>query len=153
MKAISLWQPWASAIALGIKTWETRSWPAGGVRGRIAIHAALRWTPDQSEFLWDVKSRFPEQWEMFPLKLPLGAIVCTANLVDCRRTELVGPVDTADVFWGNWSLGRFAWKLEDVRPLTEPVRWAGRQRFFHVPNAVLELGQTEPYAVGVKRQA
>ena len=26
MKAISLWQPWASAIALGAKRIETRSW-------------------------------------------------------------------------------------------------------------------------------
>lgn len=27
MKAIRLWQPWASLIALGHKTIETRSWP------------------------------------------------------------------------------------------------------------------------------
>jgi len=26
MKAISLWQPWATLIALGLKTVETRSW-------------------------------------------------------------------------------------------------------------------------------
>ena len=46
MKAISLWQPWASAIAVGAKRYETRGWPAvaGGQRfaGWLAIHASKR---------------------------------------------------------------------------------------------------------------
>jgi hypothetical protein len=42
MPAVSLWQPWASLIAVGAKTIETRSWPApkGLIGQRIAIHAA-----------------------------------------------------------------------------------------------------------------
>lgn len=39
MKGITLWQPWASAIACGVKTHETRSWKTR-FRGPIAIHAA-----------------------------------------------------------------------------------------------------------------
>lgn len=46
MKAISLWQPWASAIAVGAKRYETRSWPAvaGGTlySGWLAICASKR---------------------------------------------------------------------------------------------------------------
>lgn len=44
MKAITLWQPYASLVALGVKTIETRSWPApkGLVGQRIAIHAAAK---------------------------------------------------------------------------------------------------------------
>jgi len=41
MKALSLWQPWASAIALGSKRIETRGW-ATSYRGPLAIHAAKR---------------------------------------------------------------------------------------------------------------
>ena len=43
MKAITLWQPWASLIADGTKTIETRSWapPSSLLGQRIAIHAAL----------------------------------------------------------------------------------------------------------------
>jgi hypothetical protein len=41
MKAISLSQPWASAIALDLKSIETRSWQTK-YRGRIAIHASAR---------------------------------------------------------------------------------------------------------------
>ena len=35
MKAISLWQPWASLVAEGVKTIETRSWapPKNSYRG------------------------------------------------------------------------------------------------------------------------
>ncbi len=41
MKALTVRQPWASLIVLGIKTIETRSWklPAAMVGQRIAIHA------------------------------------------------------------------------------------------------------------------
>jgi hypothetical protein len=43
MPAISLWQPWASLIAVGIKPFETRSWAPSATRiaakdvGRPAI--------------------------------------------------------------------------------------------------------------------
>ncbi|TRU31740.1 MAG: ASCH domain-containing protein [Microcystis aeruginosa Ma_QC_B_20070730_S2] len=41
MKAISLWQPWASLVANGLKLYETRGWPTK-YRGVLAIHAAKR---------------------------------------------------------------------------------------------------------------
>lgn len=42
MKAISLWQPWASLIACGAKPYETRDWapPRDLIGQPIAIHAA-----------------------------------------------------------------------------------------------------------------
>lgn len=44
MKAISLWQPWASLIACGAKPYETRSWapPRELIGQAIAIHAAKK---------------------------------------------------------------------------------------------------------------
>ncbi len=44
MRALSLHQPWASLIAEGVKTIETRSW-ATKYRGPLAIHAAKRRPP------------------------------------------------------------------------------------------------------------
>ena len=41
MKAITIWQPYAQAIALGLKKFETRSWPTK-YRGKLAIHASLK---------------------------------------------------------------------------------------------------------------
>jgi hypothetical protein len=44
MKAISLWQPWATLIACGAKPFETRSWapPRDLIGQHIAIHAAKK---------------------------------------------------------------------------------------------------------------
>ena len=39
MKALTLHQPYASAIALGLKHFETRAWKTT-YRGPVAIHAA-----------------------------------------------------------------------------------------------------------------
>ncbi|MHB1731900.1 MAG: ASCH domain-containing protein [Ferrimicrobium acidiphilum] len=39
IKALTLYQPWASLVALGVKTIETRSWSTE-YRGRLAIYAA-----------------------------------------------------------------------------------------------------------------
>lgn len=40
MRILTLTQPWASLIAIGAKTLETRSWRTG-YRGPLAIHYAL----------------------------------------------------------------------------------------------------------------
>lgn len=40
MKALTIWQPWASLLVSGQKKYETRSW-ATAYRGPIAIHAAM----------------------------------------------------------------------------------------------------------------
>lgn len=44
MKALTIWQPWASLIIAGAKPYEFRSWcpPASLVGQRIVIHAAAR---------------------------------------------------------------------------------------------------------------
>lgn len=44
MKALTVWQPWASLIAIGAKPYEFRGWvPPTSLRGqRIAIHAGAR---------------------------------------------------------------------------------------------------------------
>jgi len=73
IKAISLWQPWASLVANGLKLYETRGWPTK-YRGVLAIHAAKRPLCKQGKSLISHLNR------AFNLsidgdKLPLGAIV------------------------------------------------------------------------------
>lgn len=99
MKALTLWQPWASLIAVGAKTIETRSWPTKH-RGRIAIHAAQRspevmrlgpWFCTQRPAVEVGDGVLPAKWllcdmdpdDLEPHALPLGAIVATADLVGC----------------------------------------------------------------------
>lgn len=129
MRAISLWQPWATAIALGHKAVETRGWTTR-VRGEIAIHAAKRWTPEQRNFAAVERAC----GRLNVSRLPFGAVVALAEIVEVRETEeaklLVGPMER---IWGDYGSGRFAWFLADVRPLAEPVGCKGGQGFFFLP--------------------
>jgi activating signal cointegrator 1 len=143
VKAISLWQPWASAIAAGLKTIETRHW-ATNYRGRLAIHAARRWTDDQLYF-WSRHvslsaagaakniAAFEAIGVSSSKELPLGAIVATCTLFDCRFTKdllRAGVVSEQEQEWGDFSGGRVGWLLQDVVPLPQPVPFKGRQGFF-----------------------
>lgn len=87
MKAITLWQPWASLVALGEKKIETRSW-ATNYRGPIAIHAAKNsnyspeaWAADDhfTSVLLQSKKPWPQIWDF----MPLGKVIAVAELVNC----------------------------------------------------------------------
>jgi hypothetical protein len=100
MKAISLWQPWASLIACGAKPYETRSWapPRGLIGQTIAIHAAKKIDKDAAKMAtdlmygpYDLAERLEASWggDCVPDELmgkfghtlmPVGCIVCTARL-------------------------------------------------------------------------
>ncbi len=146
MRAISLWQPWASAISLGAKIFETRHWDTK-YRGPIAIHAAQRLRIGEINRLlqderWQralnmlvgVSPRGQGQRPVEIRDIPFGAIVCTAMLTDVIPTEnMTGkewPSGHFDIF-GDYSPGRFAWKIEDVNRI-EPIYCKGSQSFFQV---------------------
>ena len=79
MYAITLHQPWATLIALGIKTVETRSWPAperllGQV---IAIHAGKRTVRRPGEYIEQkLRARLGEEWNR---TIPAGAVLATVT--------------------------------------------------------------------------
>jgi len=136
VKAISLWQPWASAIALGIKSVETRHW-ATRYTGPIAIHAAKRWTTAEREF-----AAVERALGRLPARLPLGAIVATARLMGCRFTHDVRhQLGTIERLYGDYSDGRYAWFLTDVVALDEPIGYRGAQGLFNVPDELLQAAQ------------
>lgn len=139
MRAISLHQPWAFLIFIPgpvHKAHETRHWryPAALEGQRIAIHAA---------------KRAPLREEVEPLlesgllhghhKLHRGAFLGTARLAGCFSTDERQPANELDRLGGNWSPGRFAWALEDIRPLPEPVPALGRQGWWTIPDDLLSI--------------
>ena len=84
MKAITLWQPYATFIALGIKDYETRSWrPSDATIGqRIAILAAKRkpTSEEREDITFDLCAHRSTAFAAMVMRdLPLGAIVCTAR--------------------------------------------------------------------------
>jgi hypothetical protein len=127
IKALSLWQPWASLISAGVKRHETRHWSTT-YRGPIAIHASktldLAGAPE--ELCIAVLGKF---WST---RLPLGAVVAIGELTRCADACRVKPgLTAADLESGNFATGRFAWAIDRVRPLKEAIPTVGRQGLFN----------------------
>ncbi len=145
MKALTIWQPWASLIAAGAKPYEFRGWrpPRSIIGQRIAIHAGAR-KQQQSEVSYlafrcstaerasrsaiipDKALPVLERWR----DLPMSAIVCTAILgepVDgATAAESMGAALNDSEREGTFNWG---WPLTDIIP--EPAIPArGRQGFW-----------------------
>jgi hypothetical protein len=91
VKALTIRQPWATLIALGVKMIETRSWRTN-YRGPIAIHAGkvLTYLEDDQIGEWAIGTDHADRAVLYPWRhpwdeqpLPLGAVVATATLTDC----------------------------------------------------------------------
>lgn len=140
MKCISLWQPWATMIALGLKQFETRHWSTNH-RGPLAIHAAKRWTKEQQIFTAELLD-YPiiglvlaEHGYTQPGQLPLGGIVCTVNLHRMLTTQYAFDIDKIgeiEYMLGDYSAGRYAWQLMDVKRFDTFMPCVGRQGLFNV---------------------
>lgn len=103
MKAISLWQPWASLIACGAKPFETRHWapPPDLIGQTIAIHAAKKIDKGAAQFAeelcygqhaaggFELADKLEASMSATPDRLmgifgaatlPIGCVVATARL-------------------------------------------------------------------------
>ncbi len=176
MKAISLWQPWASLIACGAKPYETRDWapPPELIGQRIAIQASKKVDKAAKAFAEDLmygqhgedgfaladklsgtmKGIPDELMGVFGMAaMPIGCLVCTAMLdavfqlgekaegtarpaASVVRRMVSRPMP--DCFtvryddFGDYSPGRWAWLLRDVRVLLPTEVTIGHQKFFDV---------------------
>jgi hypothetical protein len=169
MKALTLWQPWASLCACGAKMFETRSWGTT-YRGELLIHAAARRAP-RSSYTAD-----PDKGpvELPPVlveamiealgvadfdALPRGAVLAVGRLAAVERIQdehgmhatlmrAFGlSVSRARHEWlfGDFAPGRFAWRLEDVRPLDVPIRCAGARGLWQPDGATIQAVERPPW--------
>lgn len=135
MKALTVRQPWAFAIASGQKKIENRTWPTSH-RGGLAIHAGSSWS--------DLRGRSLEIWREVIADLPafetlpFGQIVCVVNVVDCVPLEKVQGQPFAE--------GPWCWILEDVRVISPGITWRGSQGLFSVPDEVIQKAMDYPEA-------
>jgi hypothetical protein len=143
MKTLSILQPWASLVMLELKRFETRSWPTN-YRGPILIHSSAR-KDKEGRRLWKdvfVPNMPPEPCvASMPIRfddLPFGHVLCRANLVDVIPTQSVlREITIHEKIFGNWAVGRFAWRLEDVTRIYPHLPAKGSLGFweFELPRA------------------
>jgi hypothetical protein len=128
MKAITLTQPWASLVALGEKRVETRSWGTK-YNGLLAIHAAKgypKWAQDTclAEPFYS-SLRVPHANYCYP-ELSRGHVLCTVNMMRCRRTEHVrSQLTEKELAFGDYGDGRFAWFFTITMLFAKPIPAVG----------------------------
>jgi len=137
MKALTLWQPYATLVALRVKRWETRSWRTEH-RGLLAIHAAARMPRGMRAVCEQPAFRYALRGVRRPFVR--GAVVAIVDVLDCRPTgTLLDQLDLgfgaddgllAQFVFGDFTPGRFAWPLGNIRRLKEPIPANGAQRLW-----------------------
>lgn len=150
MKAISLWEPWATAIAIGAKSIETRGWHTS-YRGPLAIHAAK--TKEHGVIIYDSEVRpiFATSGIMQISDLAFGCVVATCTLKACWQTEhVVGGISEQEKLFGNYARGRFAWVLEEVRRLPTPIPARGAQGFWDWDGGPSQLASSDLLLPGIE---
>lgn len=123
MKALSLWQPWASLIWDGRKRIETRPWPMH-YRGPLAIHAAMR-----------VDKEACRKFGFNPNTIYRGAVLCIVNVVDC--VQFPNPKAAPDSY-GDFSAGRYGFIMKLVGRFDPPFPAKGHQGIWNWENALME---------------
>lgn len=125
MKALTIRQPWAGAIAHQSKTVENRSWklPAKHEGARILIHAGAQ--PDRDALV------HPDHRPVY------SAVVAVATVTGCHWSD----------GWqccGAWGFAQvYHWTLADVTALPEPVPAKGALGFWTPPADVLAAVQAQ----------
>lgn len=123
MKALTLWQPYASAIAVGLKKYETRSWKTS-YRGPLVIHASVKPLTKEYKLLAN----------QYDIPIVYGKIVAIAELTDCQimTQELIDIQSQVEINLGDWRVGRYAWKLKNIRLLKPHTKIAGHQGLWNI---------------------
>jgi hypothetical protein len=125
MKALTVRQPWAWAIAEGHKPVENRGW-AASYRGPLAIHAGLSWDKHG-------EVRFAQIVHRLGIALPdddvptmgFGVVVAIVDLVGVCEG---GACDCGP--WAEWDAKH--WQFENARPLATPAPARGRLQLWNV---------------------
>jgi hypothetical protein len=122
--AISLWQPWATAITHAGKRIENREWPCPLPPGsRVCLHAAAKVDKDIIDILREDGHKLPDD-------LPRMALVGTARFV-CNVDSRVDP-RLDEVQARSWWAGPIGWLLDDVHVFDEPLPCPGSRKLWSV---------------------
>ncbi|MEU2724020.1 hypothetical protein [Streptomyces smyrnaeus] len=131
MRALTIRQPWAGAIAHQTKRVENRTWklPAKHVGARVLIHAGAQ----------------PDKWAVVygPNLDVFSALVATATFTGCHWSEdgkCCGP-------WGEERI--YHWELADVVRLPKPVPATGALGFW-TPTADVVIAVEQQLAEAVR---
>mgnify|MGYP000870274289 CR=1 FL=1 len=142
MRALTIRQPWATLLLLGVKHWETRSWRTD-YRGPLAIHAAQAGEWIGSSAL----RRLEQRLDLPPTSLmerdyPLGAIIGLLELHECLAFAHLPlrRLSKRERQLGFWSGEGYAWDFMGqgkAALLAEPIPCGGKQGLWTPSDAII----------------
>lgn len=132
MKVLSLTEPFATLIKEKKKVIETRSWKTN-YRGELYIHASATSIPKD----WKDDNEFMALVDNIPLNF--GNIICKCKLVDCiymtkEYVENMKKNNYQEYICGKYEEGRYAWILENIIPLENPIKAKGQLNIWNYYN-------------------
>jgi hypothetical protein len=128
MKAITVYQPFASLIAVGEKNIETRPQPTS-YRGLLAIHAARNPVTIKDPY----HKRLLASAGLDIAQLPAGAIVALCRLVHCEQNTPRNCPCYPQYALSDFRAGWYAWHFSDVCALKKPLPVRGHSGLWTVP--------------------
>lgn len=129
MRGLSLTEPWATLVAHGKKQWETRGWKTP-YRGPIAIHASKGMPGDCMDLCHE--EPFRSTLAACGITGPAdfydatrGKILAVADLTNCVLVTPTNAPGEPEYSFGDYTPGRWMWRIENVRLLDTPVPCKG----------------------------
>jgi len=128
MKCLSIKQPWADLIVLGMKDIENRGWKTN-YRGRLLIHAAQQIDEDGK---WDLcisrifRNDMKRLYATPGHVVHLGFIIGAVDLIDCVT---VSP--------SRWFSGHYGFVLAHPAIFKNAIPYRGKLGIFEVPDEII----------------
>ncbi len=105
MKALTVCEPYASLIACGFKTYETRSW-ATKYRGPLIIHAGK----SKKYMRKSAELGLPEVDPKYGMIIAVGELVAVHRITP----EFMAEITDAEKAMGFYTPGRYAWEIRNI---------------------------------------
>lgn len=147
MKALTIHQPHAMMLAIGLRTIETRSWFTR-YRGPLLIHASKRWDDDIAEQCREAAgsirdaqfnklSRAAREMGVKTWGELLGCALAVAVVADCK--PIPQPTGTLlDRQFGGFGPGRYGFVLTGLHTLPTPIPVRGAQGLWDPDETLIE---------------
>lgn len=131
MRALTVWQPYASLLVMGLKKFETRGWDTK-YRGSLLIHAAKlndnRRKDDIDRTVTLLREHGMDSLAeklVASCSLSFGCVVGVVELTSCKPMMDGGSnLENAVGYFGE---GRFGWKCDEPRMFDTPITVVGKQ--------------------------
>ena len=133
MKTITLVQPFASLVSIGVKTIETRPWPTD-YRGPLAIHSGKSVMVVTDPYYRSLLSSAGLDCE----HLPSEKIIAIASLIGCEKVTTMKIPCYPQLAFSDFTPGWYALELTDIRALSSPIPAKGSDQLWEWKEELLE---------------